>query len=184
MMRSLNKRERTLFWLCVGTLFLAANIYAINLVMKRIKAANGEVVNLENQVNADRALLYLESEAKERKEILDGSMPIIESAGKTAGTMLQYLRDEFRDRRLESDPKSHKLLENKKYSDYFDEVAVNVSFRGDAAEVMKLLITLQQPGQFYIVKNLEVELDKKSQKKEPQAICNLTLARWFKPSNS
>ena len=97
---------------------------------------------------------------------------------KAQGIMLGALQNEIRDRRFESEKQT---LVEPKAGEYFHEVAVSVRVKGEAAEIMKWLITLQQPNQFYVIKYLEVELDKKSQKKEPQALCNLTLARWFKP---
>ena len=112
-MRTLNNRERTLFWLCVGTFFLAANVYAVSLVSKRIKAAKTEVVSLENQATANRALLFQRSEAEEQQMFLDEGLPELLGAGKTQGQMLEMLQNEIRDRRFESE--KQELVEPKKH---------------------------------------------------------------------
>ena len=53
--------------------------------------------------------------------------------------------------------------------------------RGDQATVLQWLSTLQSPEKFQAVRQLEVEIDTRAREKTPQVVCNLTLARWFKP---
>ena len=35
--------------------------------------------------------------------------------------------------------------------------------------------------EFQAIKQLELEIDSKAKEKTPQVLCNLVLARWFKP---
>jgi hypothetical protein len=56
-----------------------------------------------------------------------------------------------------------------------------VRLRGDQTTVLDWLAGLQSPEKFQAVRELQVEIDTRSREKTPQVICNLTLARWFKP---
>jgi hypothetical protein len=40
---------------------------------------------------------------------------------------------------------------------------------------------MQSPEKFQAIKELQIQLDSRAKEKTPQALCNLTLARWFKP---
>jgi hypothetical protein len=63
------------------------------------------------------------------------------------------------------------------------EVSVAVRLRGDQITVLQWLSTLQSPEKFQAIKLLDLEIDTKARMPTPQVICNLTLARWFKPDN-
>ena len=177
-MRSLKKSERTLLWLCFAVFFIAANAFGANFVLKRIKKANQEVVQLENSLKEYKLKEFYLEEAMEQQALIEEHLPVLEAAGKVSGVMTEEIQNVMRDKKFESEKVT--LIEPKVY-DHYQEVAVSIRFKGDAIEIMRWLVTLQQKNQFYMIKYLELELDKKSEEKEPQARCNLTLARWFKP---
>jgi hypothetical protein len=60
-------------------------------------------------------------------------------------------------------------------------VAVEVRLRGDQMTLLEWLAGLQSPERFQAVKALEFQIDSKAKEKTPQAICEITLSRWFKP---
>lgn len=49
--------------------------------------------------------------------------------------------------------------------------------------VTEWLTTLQSPEKFQVIKDLEMELDLRSREPEPQAKCEITVARWFVPDS-
>ena len=180
-MRSLKKRERTLLWLCLGTLFIAGNMLGANFVLKRIQTARKDVIELENQVKQYENAELRREEAERRMAYLDEHLPELEGAGKTKGLILEEIQNVIRDKRWQPGKQS---LEEDRSTDHYQEVSVSVSFSGDLMEIMQWLVTLQKKDQFYVIKYLELELDKKSEEKEPQARCNLKLGRWFKPQST
>jgi len=107
-------------------------------------------------------------------------MPSLEGStlGKEQGDLLQSLQDDLFDRKLEIESQS---LQDIVHEHFYTEVAVRLTVRGEESEVVEWLTSLQGPEQFQVIKSLELELDTKSEETEPQAICQLTLARWFAP---
>ncbi|PAW63306.1 MAG: hypothetical protein B9S36_04960, partial [Verrucomicrobiia bacterium Tous-C2TDCM] len=61
------------------------------------------------------------------------------------------------------------------------EVAVRLEVEGAETAVIDWLTTLQGPDQFQVIKSLELELDNRSRELEPQAECEITIARWYHP---
>jgi len=47
--------------------------------------------------------------------------------------------------------------------------------------VLGWLASLQSPEKFQAIKQVEIELDAKAKEQTPQVLCNIVLARWFKP---
>ncbi|MCB1203116.1 MAG: hypothetical protein KDN18_02570, partial [Verrucomicrobiae bacterium] len=64
---------------------------------------------------------------------------------------------------------------------YYTEVAVRLEVEGAEKEVIDWLTTLQGPDKFQIIKELELKLDTRSREIEPQAECEITIARWYQP---
>ena len=73
--------------------------------------------------------------------------------------------------------------DSKTNASVYREVAVEVRLRGDQTTLLGWLASLQSPEKFQAIKQLELEIDAKAKEKTPQALCNLVLARWFKPEN-
>ena len=66
---------------------------------------------------------------------------------------------------------------------FYTEVAVRLTVRGAETEVVGWLTTLQAPEKFQVIKAIELELDTKSKEVEPQAVCQITIARWYLPES-
>ncbi|MEO0444810.1 MAG: GspMb/PilO family protein, partial [Verrucomicrobiota bacterium] len=109
---------------------------------------------------------------------LDANMPVLESAGKTQGEMLQRIQDESFERKF--DLEKQNLLEEVIHPLY-QEVSVNVVVRGELKPLLEWLSQLQGGNEFFVVKSLDLVLDTKPNEEEEHARCNLTLARWFQP---
>jgi len=178
-MRRLTNREKWLLLACLGTLFLVGNMIIMQRVILGLKESNKQIRSLTME-QTEQEMWLREGDFEDLERWLDEHMPVLESAGKNQGELLQKVQNEAFERKLRLERQS--LMEPER-SPYYQEVSINVIVRGDMAEIDKWLMGIQNPEDFYVVKSMELALDTNSREKEPQARCNLTLAQWFKPQN-
>ena len=182
-MRSLTSREKLLLTLCLLTLFVMGNLIGLQRVTGGLRKSGAALANLKTEEIEQRSWLAERTgqwdDPVERGRWIDANMPVMKSAGKDQGQLLEKLQTEAFDRKLRLERQN--LLEPQS-TQFYQEVSVNVIVRGDLAKINEWLTTLQSPETFYVVKNLELALDTNSKEKEPQARCNLTVARWFQPA--
>jgi hypothetical protein len=100
--------------------------------------------------------------------------------GKLQGDLIQSLQDELFERKLRIERQS---LQDIVSSAFYTEVSVRLEVKGNEAVVLEWLTTLQGPEKFQIIKSLELKLDNKSKEIEPQAECEITIARWYHPES-
>lgn len=178
----LSKRERVLLTLCFLTLFIMANLIGMQWVIRGLRESGKDIKVYEAEETEQQMWLGERSDPLndpiELGMKIDRTMPMIESHGRDQGKILEKLQDEAYDRKLRLERQN--LLEPR-ITEYYQEVSVNIIVRGDLAKISDWLTTLQKPDEFYVIKNLELALDTKAREEEPQARCNLTLARWFLP---
>lgn len=179
MTRSLNPREKRLLVLCLLTLLVVGNALAIREFMTRRKAASSTLSSLREQANSNRIWMNDRALYEKRLVWLEKSMPYTASAGKAQGQLLEDLRNSALDVGLKvenENPLDAVAL------DHANEVSVSLRLRGDQDTMLRWLLTLQSPEKFTAVKSIDLELDSRSKEKTPQAVCNLTAARWFNPN--
>jgi len=174
--RSLNQREQRLLFLCVGTIFLVVNVLAYREFSMRRKAVNASLEQLTEQSVVNQALLNDRAFHEKRRAWLDQHMPYTASAGRAQGQLLEDLQNAALDNELTI---SNQTLLEPVELDHCNEVAVSIRIRGDQERMLRLLLSLQSPERFQAIKSIDLELDSRAKEKTPQAICNLTVARWF-----
>lgn len=179
MKRSLNSREKRLLVLCLATLVVVGNALAIREFMTRQKAAASTLSTLREQTNSNRIWMNDRALYEKRLVWLEKSMPYTASAGKAQGQLLEDLRNSALDVGLKVE--SENPLDAVAL-DHANEVSVSLRLRGDQDTMLRWLLTLQSPEKFTAVKSIDLELDSRSKEKTPQAVCNLTAARWFNPN--
>lgn len=176
--RTLTNRERNLLLLCFGVLLLMGTLLIANtLLQKRTKLA-ARIADLENQKKENAVWLSDSAFWEKRRVWLDANMPTTDSLGRAQGQLLEQLQNEALD--LGIKVLQQTLLDPTPTADY-QEIAVSLRIYGEQSTVLRWIATMQSPDQFQAVKALEFELDNRSKEKLPQAQCNLTVARWFKP---
>lgn len=178
-MRRLTDRERWLLGICLATLFVMVNMVVMQRVIVGLRSSNKQIRLLTNE-QTQQEIWLREGDFEDLERWIDENMPLLESAGKNQGELLQKVQNEVFERKLRLERQS--LLEPEMTA-YYKEVSINVIVRGQLDEINKWLTSLQKPEDFYVVKSMELALDTNSREKEPQARCNLTLAQWFKPDN-
>ena len=153
------------------------NLIALQFIVQGLKKSGSALNSLELE-KIEQASWLAEGDAPvEVEKWIDEHIPTLTTVGKNQGQLLERLQNDAYDRKLRLERQS--LLEPQT-TEFYQEVSVNLIVRGDLAKINEWLTTLQKPEAFYVVKNLELALDTRSREEEPQARCNITVARWFK----
>lgn len=183
-MRGLTTREKRLLGLCLLSIFVVANLFAGRAVMRSLGGGNPKITALKNELAENQMWLEEADLWDTRREWLKSNLPPSLakqgiSVGNAQGDLMQSLQNELFERKIRIDRQS---LAEPVNSQFYDEVAVYLRIRGEAAVLTQWLSTLQSPEKFQVIKTLELELDDKAKEVEPQAECEVTVARWFAPS--
>jgi hypothetical protein len=179
-MRALTAREKWMLGLCLGVIFLVVNGFAARSVLKILRGSDAKIKTLENTLADNEMWLDEAPKAEAREKWLASNMPKMtgQTLGKLQGDLIQSLQDDVFNRKLRIDRQS---LQDIVYETFYTEVAVRLEVEGAETAVIEWLTTLQGPNQFQIIKDLELELDSRSRELEPQADCEITIARWYQP---
>jgi len=181
-MRHLNNREIKLLLLCLFTIFAVMNLFGVRAIYKNLKGGSGQQGQLKLELFDQQGWLGEKSEWEEKNQWIVEKMPsAFDSVGKAQGELVQHLQDSLYENRIKIDRQT--LLEPVS-GVYYDEVAVNLRIQGDAVKVNEWLSKLQGVDRFQTIKMLKLSIDAKSKKKEPQAICEVTVARWFRAKSA
>ncbi len=182
-MRALTVREKWLMGVCFGVIFIVGNAFAARSVLKVLRGSDSKIETLKSTL-ADHEMWVEEAPKTEaREKWLAGAMPVVGevSLGKLQGDLIQSLQDDLFERKLKIEQQSLQDIVNEAF---YTEVAVRLKVRGEESVVLEWLTTLQGPDRFQIIKSLELELDSKSKEVEPQAECEITIARWYHPESA
>ena len=183
-MRGLTTREKRLLGLCVLSIFLVANLFAARAISRSLGGGKEKIRTLEQELAENQMWLEEKELWDRRRDWLDKKLPpsLVRqriSTGNAQGNLMQTLQNELLELKVKID---RQTLVEPKTTEFYDEVAVYLRIEGDAAKVNNWLATLQSPDKFQVIKSLELELDGRSREVEPQAECEITIARWFAPS--
>jgi hypothetical protein len=179
MNRSLNQREKRLLLGCIAVILLAGTAMGFGWYEKKRKALSAAIGTLAGQIEENQGWLNQRGRWDKRMNWLESKMPYTDSAGRSQGQLLEELQTSALDAELKITGQT--LLEPLAL-DHANEVAVNIKLRGDQDKMLRWLLALQAPEGFQAMKAFELELDTKAKEKNPQAQCNLTIARWFNPN--
>jgi len=181
-MRPLNSREKWLLGSCVAVIFLVANGFVARSVLSTLNGGKSKISTLENELADQEMWLEDAPKMEARERWLDGTMPVLgeSTLGKLQGDMLQSLQDDVFDRKLKIEKQS---LQDIVKEAFYTEVAVRLTIRGAETEIIDWLAELQNPEKFQVIKAMELELDRRAKEDEPQAVCQITIARWFRPDS-
>lgn len=179
MSRTLTSREKNLLWLCLGVLVLMGSMLLANTFLQRRAKVLARAAELAGQKKENEVWLSDREFWEKRGRWLDETMPVTESLGRAQGQLLEEMQNEALNRGIKVMQQS--LPEFVTTAEY-QEAAVNLRLYGDQTRMLEWLAVLQSPERFQVVKELDFEIDTRSKEKTPQAQCNLTLARWFKPA--
>ena len=178
-MGNLSKRERLLLMLCFTTIFVVVNAFIGTAVYKKLDGSGKEVEDLKIEKMQLEQLTAGAELWEKRKVWLDEHVPPpMVSVGRAQGELAEQLQQSLFEQKITIERQT--LLEPV-VTPFYDEVAVTLRIEGEAVKINEWLTTLQSPEAFQTIKNIELELDNRSREKEPQAKCEVTIARWFSP---
>lgn len=179
MATKLSTREKNLLLLCVTVLVLMAGMIATKQFLDRRKAALEKIVILQRQKTENDGWMKEQPFWEKRRAWLSATMPVTESLGRSQGQLLEDIQNQALEWGITAEQPTLPPLSppNPNYR----EVTVSMRLRGDQTTVLNWLATLQSPEKFQAIRELQIEIDTRAREKTPQVICNLTLARWFKP---
>ena len=180
MARTLSAREKNLLLLCAGVLVFMGLAIAGNMFIQRRAVAMKKIITLRTQKTQNDTWLADRKFQEKRRAWLAANMPATESLGRAQGQLLEDLQNQALDLGIAIQQQT--LPEAVTTPDY-REVAVNLRVRGDQTVIMQWLAGMQSPEKFQAIKEIQIQLDSRAKEKTPQALCNLTLARWFKPES-
>lgn len=181
MTTKLTSREKRLLLLCFSVLGFMATVILVNSFMQRRAAAVTTIERLETEIRENKAWLSDREYWQTHADWLAENMPSTESLGRAQGQLLEELQNSALDLQIRVERQT--LLEPVNTASY-REVSVNVRLYGDQTVILQWLASMQSPEKFQHVKELEFEIDTRARTPKPQARCNLTLARWFKPETN
>lgn len=182
---ALTQREKKLLAACISALVLMATFIILKQFLDRRTAVLAKIAALENEKRENEGYLADRDFWEKRSAWLTQNMPVTESLGTAQAQLLEEIQNVALDYQLQV--QKQQLLPDsadaKANAAVYREVAVEVRIRGDQTTVLGWLASLQSPEKFQAIKQLELEIDAKAKEKTPQVLCNLVLARWFKPEN-
>jgi len=181
MAAKLTSREKNLLMLCVGVLVFMAFAIFMNSFLARRKVALEKITALQRQKTENDTWMKDQAFWAKRRAWLTEKMPVTESLGRAQGQLLEDIQDQALELGVTAEQPTLPPLAATVAS--HREVTVSVRLRGDQATILGWLSTMQSPELFQSIRLLEIEIDTKAREKTPQVICNLTLARWFKPES-
>ena len=180
MASKLTTREKNLLLLCVTVLVLMAGMIATKQFLDRRKVALEKIVILQRQKAENDGWMKEQPFWEKRRAWLAATMPSTESLGRAQGQLLEDIQNQALEWGIIAEQPTLPPLSTTPNPSY-REVTISVRLRGDQSTVLNWLATLQSPEKFQAVRELQIEVDTRAREKTPQVICNLTLARWFKP---
>ncbi len=161
-MRALTSKEKRLLFFLLGALFLLLNVVALKTFLGRRAALQANIAALEGELVQSRAILGQKDYWAERAQWLaTNHIEFVESTAKQSG--LTYTRRGGGPVPSEGRP----------YAEVFDASTV----RGDMKSLVEWLSKLQQPKEFRAIKQLRI----KSAEEPPNVVCDIEVARWFRP---
>ncbi|MDZ4406288.1 GspMb/PilO family protein [Prosthecobacter sp.] len=182
---ALTQREKKLLAACISALVLMATFIILKQFLDRRTAVLAKIAALESEKRENEGYLADRDFWEKRSVWLTQNMPVTESLGTAQAQLLEEIQNVALDYQLQV--QKQQLLPDsadaKANAAVYREVAVEVRIRGDQTTVLGWLASLQSPEKFQAIKQLELEIDAKAKEKTPQVLCNLVLARWFKPEN-
>ncbi len=180
MAAKLTPREKNLLLLCVAVLVVMTGMILTKQFLDRRKAALEKIVSLQRQKAENDGWAKEQPFWEKRRLWLADRMPGTDSLGRAQGQLLEDIQNEALEWGIIAEQPTLPPLASTPNPAY-REVTISVRLRGDQATVLSWLATLQSPEKFQAVRELQIEIDTRAREKTPQVICNLTLARWFKP---
>ncbi len=173
-MRALTSSEKRLSLFLGVALFLIANVFLLNAWLQGTKAMRQQRTDLSNLLIEQE--IWLEDEAywTERRQWLDANQPMAAADGSAGTSLLEFVRTSASQHGVQILQQS--LAEpniNPDYHEHSVQLRVSANLEGLA----RWLAEIQKPESFHAITAFNL----KSDKEPPTVLCDLQIARWYRP---
>ncbi|HEY5892729.1 MAG TPA: hypothetical protein VIT91_05805 [Chthoniobacterales bacterium] len=175
-MRKLTSLEKKLLIALGATIFILANLFGVSALLKQRNALKLQSIQLRG-AEQDAAMWLSEKEVwLKRKEWLDARQPRISQAEVAQPQFFQDLQKSARAQNLAIDEQGFgEISETAQYK----AVTVRMRVSGTLENVIKWLVTIQQPELFQAITHFSL----RSEKDPPKVNLELEIAKWYAPAN-
>jgi hypothetical protein len=174
-MRALTSKEKNLLIGLLGALFVLLNVVGLQTFLNRQRVLQSNIVKLEASLAESRGILMQEKFWEERASWLDKNQPVDDTLSIEDDTKFtEFVETSAKNSGLEYTRKGGgPLPPSGPYAEVYDASQV----KGTMNSLIKWLVELQKPKAFRAIKQLRI----KSAPEPPNVICDIEVARWFRP---
>lgn len=176
-MRTLTSREKILLLVSVSTVFIGGGMMGASTYMRRLNVAKTSLLAAQGEVTKNKTLVNDRKSWEARSALVATTAPVLTSRNAELTKFSDEIQKSVETIGLKVDKQNFE--EEKKGTGGYTEVGVKFEVSGEQKKILEWIKPFQEPGKFVAVKSLTIEPNPKSKEKEPQAICRVTLARWF-----
>jgi hypothetical protein len=175
-MRALTANERRLGLIFLGMVFVIANLFLAQLLVKKKRLLQRSISQLKAEQQESAAWLTQKDFWLQRKAWLEAKEPKLGNDGQDPARLLESLQQSAERNKVAI---SQQKLLDVQTTEHYREVAVQLEVKGTLEAVGRWLAELQVPEKFQAVTKLTLQSDAEPSK----VICNLVVARWHAIGN-
>lgn len=174
-MRTLTPKERRLLIALVATLFVLLNVVGLRAFLNRQGALRGTIAKLQQELDLSRTVLAQKDYWAERAAWLAANQPVDDTSTiEDDGKFYEFVETSAKKHGLQYTRKAgNPLPQTGSYVEVYDASQV----KGRMESLVKWFDELQQPKAFRAIKQLSI----KSDAEPPDVICEIEVARWYRP---
>jgi Tfp pilus assembly protein PilO len=169
----LSKREKILAALVFGIFFLLINLFMLSNFFRQQRLLHSSLAARQNDLNNIQMMLS-ERELWERREAwLQNKQPKMTSEGSAGVQLLDQVRQIARATEVTLE---NPVISTPERTAFYHSVPVNVETRSSWAALIKFLHAVQQPEQFHVFENANIQIDSQDATKMRG---RFRIARWY-----
>jgi hypothetical protein len=174
-MRALTAKEQKLLLLLVGALFVLLNVVGLQAFLNRQRLLQTNISQLQGQLEEHRGILAGRDYWEERRGWLEANQPVDDITTVEDDTKFtEFVEVSAKNSGLEYTRRGGGPLPPRgSIAEVYDASTV----KGPMEAVVKWLSDLQKPRDFRVIKQLRI----KSTEKPPDVVCDVEVARWYRP---
>jgi len=170
--KTINKREKTLLVMLLGSVVVIVNLFGLTFLMRRQGELQSNLLALRNERRDAASWLAEKDMWSKRKVWMDEKQPRLQSVGEANAVLLETLQASAR-------KQSITIMEQgfgePGAQPSYQEISVKLKVSGSLESIVRWFVELQQPANFQAIPSLSMKSDPDPSK----VVCELTVARWY-----
>lgn len=174
-MRALTAKEQKLLFLLIGALFVLLNVVGLQAFLNRQRLLQSNIAQLRTQLDEHRSILADQDYWAERRAWLEANQPADDISTVEDDTKFtQFVQTSAKNSGLAYTRRGGGPMPPRgSIAEVYDASTV----KGPMRALVKWLSELQKPAEFRVIKQLRI----KSAEKPPDVVCDVEVARWYRP---